>query len=175
MRASEHGPVITVSGHVRHTSSPTSTGFGTGPAVADGLHLVCAARLDGYDTFLSGELLLPDGRQVNVRILSFDDLTVLLPRQQVPNWADGQAWNGTLRLRAARKAAVPDDVAEAMRAAGLVEAAYDPAELTHLLTWLAEAADPQLRRQRLTVIVASLAARTTAGSTAEPCDPTGAA
>ncbi|MGW5688892.1 hypothetical protein [Nonomuraea sp. NPDC003754] len=160
MSASERGPVIALSGYVRHPGGPAVPGPGTA-AAPTGLHLVCGSRLDGYDTFLSGELTLPDGQQVNVRILTFDDLTVLLVRQHLHGWADGQAWSGTLRLRTARKAAIPGDVAEAMRAACLEEVAYDPAELTHLLTWLEEAADPDLRRQRLAVVVASLAARPT--------------
>lgn len=170
MSAEESRTIISVSGHLRHTDGPAASD--TASAVADGLHLVCTARLDGYDTFLSGDLTLPDGQQVNVRILTFDDLTLLLPRQQLPGWSDGHAWSGTLRLRPpARKAAIPDDVAKAMRAAGLDESAYDPAELTHLLTWLDEAADPQLRQQRLAVVVTSLAARSAEDFT----DPIGAA
>jgi hypothetical protein len=166
MKAGKSATTVTVSGHVRHTGGPAAAGAEPAAAAHD-LHLVCATRLDGYDTFLSGDLTLNDGQQINVRILTFDDLTVLLPRQQLDGWADGQPWNGTLRLRpAAKKADVPDDVAEAMHAAGLDESSYDPGELTHLLTWLEEAADADLRRQRLALIVQSLAAR--------PARPTGA-
>ncbi|MGW4412390.1 hypothetical protein ACWEJ6_50920 [Nonomuraea sp. NPDC004702] len=168
MRAGKSATTITISGHVRHTGSPAAAD--TEPAeAANDLHLVCATRLDGYDTFLSGDLTLNNGQQINVRILTFDDLTVLLPRQHLDGWADGQAWNGTLRLRpAARKAEVPDDIAEAMHAAGLEESSYDPGELTHLLTWLDEAADADLRHQRLAVIVQSLAAHPTRPTGAPP-------
>jgi hypothetical protein len=155
VRAGESGPLIAVSGHVRRIADT-----GAGAVV----HLVCSTRLAGYDTFLSGLVTLAGGQEVKVRILTFDDVTVLLALQQLDGWADGQTWSGTLRLpRTARKPALPDDLAVALAAAGLEAGSCDPAELTHLLTWLTEAADARLRRQRLEVIVASLASAARSG------------
>lgn len=176
MRTGEGGPALAVDGHIRrHGNDAYAEAGSESSAGVNGLHLVCSRRLVGYDTFLSGVVALHGGQEVQevrVRILTFDDLTVLLPRDEVPGWADGQAWSGTLRLpQAARKAVIPNDVAEALAAAGLDADAYDAAEFTHLLTWLAEAADSHLRQQRLIVVIRSLASR----QAAEPPDPSGAA
>lgn len=176
MRTGKGGPILAVDGHIRRHSNDACVKAGSGSsAEVSGLHLVCSRRLVGYDTFLSGVVALHGGQEVQevrVRILTFDDLTVLLPREEVPGWTDGQEWSGTLRLPPATgKAVIPDDVAEAIHVAGLDADAYDPAELTHLLTWLTEAVDPHLRKQRLIVIVRSLASQ----QAAEPPDPSGAA
>lgn len=120
--------------------------------------LVLSHRLDGHDTFLRAELALdPDGQSVRVRVHTFDDVTVLQPTVDAPLPTD--TWAGRLRLpRKRRSDAIPDDLATALAAAGTDLDHVDERERRHLLGYLADAADPALRRSRISTIVAGLSA-----------------
>lgn len=119
--------------------------------------LVLAEPLRGYDTFLSGFLDL-SGRRLPVRILTFDDLTVLHPTEAITTLPPcGEPWSGTLHLpHGQRPAPVPDDLAAALDSAGCDLAALDTAETRHLLTYLAEATSERVRRERIAVILQAL-------------------
>ncbi|WP_338933188.1 hypothetical protein WEB32_34370 [Streptomyces netropsis] len=55
-----------------------------GRRLEDGAHspqLRLDARLSGHDTFLTGTLLLEE-QEIQVRILTFDDITILAPVSQ---------------------------------------------------------------------------------------------
>ncbi len=120
--------------------------------------LVLDQRLDGHDTFLRAELALdPDGQRVRVRVHTFDDVTVLRPAGDSP--VTGDTWAGRLWLPKKRRAdAVPDDLALALAAAGTGLDDVDERERRHLLGYLADAADPALRRSRISTIVSGLSA-----------------
>ncbi|WP_439681574.1 hypothetical protein [Embleya sp. MST-111070] len=126
---------------------------------------VLTRRLTGRDTYLSGMLALAGTPAMPVRVLTLDDVTVLVP-DPVPEptvtgapapAAPEPVREGVLRLRAAgRPAPVPVDLAEAAEAAGLDWASRDPIEVRHLLAFLAEARGEPVRRERIRVIVESL-------------------
>jgi hypothetical protein len=124
--------------------------------------LVLSDRLDGRDTFLRADLALdPDGVQVRVRVHTFDDVTVLRPSRDdvITDRAHGEAWSGRLRLPPDRRpGAVPDDLAEALAAAGLpIELdALDERQRRHLLGYLADAKAPAVRQARIVTIMAAL-------------------
>ena len=124
--------------------------------------LVLCERLDGYDTFLLADLTLdPGGVSVRVRVHTFDDTTVLHPARgaALHDRADGEAWSGQLRPPNRRRAdPVPDDLAEALTAAGLTAGldTLDDRERRHLLGYLADATVPAARRRRISTIVAGM-------------------
>lgn len=120
--------------------------------------LVLDARLSGHDTFLTGTLLL-EGQEVQVRILTFDDVTVLDPAspQELP--PAGAVWSGVLRLpHGWRPPEIPDDLAKAAAEAGIDPGRWDAANARHLLTYLSEAREGPVRTQRIQVIITALRA-----------------
>jgi hypothetical protein len=130
---------------------------GTVAADSDGAMLVLSERLDGHDTFLTGQLELDDHTMVAVRILTLDDVTVL-------RYVDGSAkppltavWAGVLHLpHGWRTRAVPDDLAVAASRAGRDLGALDEAELRYALTFLDEATTDPIRAARITAIVSAI-------------------
>jgi hypothetical protein len=120
--------------------------------------LVLNERLDGHDSFLRAELDLdPDGVRLRVRVHTFDHVTVLHPAAGSP--ITGGSWTGQLRLAPARRTQpVPDDLADALAAAGLPAdlVGLDARERRHLLGYLSDAPTPPVRRGRISTIVAGL-------------------
>ncbi|MCX4387354.1 hypothetical protein OG777_10460 [Micromonospora peucetia] len=134
---------------------------GTVAADSNGTFLVLSERLDGHDTFLTGQLQLPAARPVQVQILSFDDVTVLrlLDPTHVP---PAGPWAGILHLpHGWRTRSVPEDLATAARAARRDLTALDEAESRYALTFLAEASTPAIRQARIEAIVNALPAADT--------------
>ncbi|MFD4337838.1 hypothetical protein ACFWPP_11690 [Streptomyces anulatus] len=121
-------------------------------------------RLSGYDTFLSTTLrleppvLLPE---LAVRILTFDDVTVLSPLDPVLlQERTGEEWSGTLLIpHGARPPTIPDDLAQAAAEAGVDTGGWSPAEARHLLTFLGEAGSASVRGERIDMIIAALGDR----------------
>jgi FMN phosphatase YigB (HAD superfamily) len=140
-------PALPVSGTLRHDN--------------DGILLVLDQHIDGHDTFLSGRLAL-DNEPIPpfpVRILSFDDVTVLRLTQPVPVPIP-DSWSGTLHLpHGTRLRGIPDDLAAAAASAGRTVTALDPAERRYALTYLGEATTTQIRAARIAVIVSALVPR----------------
>ena len=131
---------------------------------AVGSVLVLEHRLEGHDTFLTGRLDLQDGRSVNVRILTFDDVTVLSVVDGVAGIAPGGAWSGVLHLpHGWRVSPAPQDLVLAAQAADRDLGALDRAELRYAVTFLGEATTSTIRAARIRVIVDALPwrARTT--------------
>jgi hypothetical protein len=123
---------------------------GTGAPV-----LVLKDRLEGHDTFLSGNLEL-DGALIPVRILTFDDVTVLHPTGK-PFEFNGTDWSGHLHLpHGLRKQPAPPDLEQAAAEQGRALAALDKAELRYAVTFLTEATTPHIRSARIDVIVSAL-------------------
>jgi hypothetical protein len=123
-----------------------------GPAL-----LVLDERLDGHDTFLSGSLDLGIGDRLPVRILTFDDVTVLHPASTAS--LPGGAWAGRLHLRHGLRArSIPDDLAAAaIRRERRIDA-LDEAEARYAVTFLGEAASAPIRAARIDAIVNALPA-----------------
>jgi hypothetical protein len=118
--------------------------------------LIVDGYLRGRDTFLTGVLDLDTG-PVPVRILRFDDVTVLKPLTALPE-PRADRWAGNLRLpHGQRPVRVPPELDAAVRAAGADLDHLAEPELRHMLTYVNEAADPVIRRQRVAVAVAGLA------------------
>lgn len=127
------------------------------PASPDGVVLVLRDRLGGHDTFLTGRLELEGGPSLTVRILSFDDVTVLRVVGREPPVVAGGAWAGVLHLpHGWRSASAPADLVEAADRAGRDLAALDAAELRYAVTFLGEASTDDIRRGRIAVIVDAL-------------------
>lgn len=120
----------------------------------EGLLLVLDQHIEGHDTFLSGGLDL--GQElVPVRIISFDDVTVLRPMESVHVTAP--RWTGVLRLpHGARPRRVPADLADAARGGERDLSALDAAELRYALTFLGEATTDTIRTARIEAIVSAL-------------------
>ncbi|THC52494.1 hypothetical protein E7X58_10880 [Streptomyces sp. A1499] len=119
-------------------------------------------RLSGHDTFLSTTLHLKQPvhlPELPVRILTFDDVTVLTPLVCVLSQSqDGEEWGGTLLIpHGARPPAIPDDLAQAATDAGVDTSSWSPAEARHLLTFLREAGPGPVRTERIALIIAALA------------------
>lgn len=131
---------------------------GTVTTDAAGPLIVLAERLDGYDTFLTGQLELTGRPAIGVRILTFDDVTVLRPRgQSVPLPAGDCA--GVLRLSHGwRNRRVPLDLAAAATAASRDLGRLTGAEERYALTFLGEAATEAIRQGRIHIIVSALPA-----------------
>lgn len=125
------------------------------------LLLVLDERLTGHDTFLSAVVRLetPEwAADLRVRILTFDDVTVLSPLDALAlEGKAGGEWNGTLLLpHGARPPGIPDDFARAAAEAGIDTGAWSPVEARQLLTYLSEASGP-VRTERIHAIVDALA------------------
>ncbi|MFF4767381.1 hypothetical protein ACFY1V_12785 [Streptomyces sp. NPDC001255] len=125
--------------------------------------LVLEERLRGYNTFLSGTLRLTQPvnvAELPVRILTFDDVTVLSPLSTVmPQAAVGTAWSGSLLMpHGSRPPAIPGDLARAAAEAGVDTGNWSPAEARQLLTFLGEAGPGPVRTERIGLIITALAA-----------------
>jgi hypothetical protein len=117
--------------------------------------LILTTRLEGHDTFLTGRLTLST-EQIPVRIMTFDDTTVLLPEQETSDLPDG-AWAGYLHLRPGRRNRhVPPDLATAARCQGVLLSALDEPEMRYATTYLGEASTPDIRQARIAAILAPL-------------------
>lgn len=126
--------------------------------------LVVDERLSGHDTFLSTTLRLEQPVHVPelpVRILTFDDVTVLSPLDPVlPLERVGEEWSGTLLIpHGARPPAIPADLAQAVAKAGVDTSGWSPAESRHLLTFLGEAGAASVRVERIAMIITTLRGR----------------
>ncbi|WP_371665835.1 hypothetical protein OG306_29960 [Streptomyces sp. NBC_01241] len=123
---------------------------------------VVGEPLTGHDTFLSTTLRLDRPvhlPELPVRILTFDDVTVLAPLVSVlPQVQAGEEWSGTLLIpHGARPPTIPDDLAQAATEAGVDTSGWSPAEARHLLTFLSEAGPGPVRTERISMIIAALA------------------
>ncbi|MFF3976606.1 hypothetical protein [Streptomyces sp. NPDC001828] len=126
--------------------------------------LVVDTPLTGHDTFLSTTLRLDQPvhlPELPVRILTFDDVTVLAPLLPVALQGQaGEEWSGTLLIpHGARPPAIPEDLAQAAAEAGVDTGRWSPAEARHLLTFLAEAGSASVRAERIAMIITTLGSR----------------
>jgi len=130
---------------------------GTVGAGSDGTIFVLSRRLDGHDTFLTGQLQLAgDDKLMGVRILTFDDVTVLRPVDRSQALPAGH-WTGTLHLpHGWRRRPVPEDLTAAAERENRDLGSLDPAELRYALTFLGEATTPGIRQARIEAIVQAL-------------------
>lgn len=131
----------------------------TGTLASDsaGAMLVLSKRLDGHDTFLSGQLQLDEHSTLAVRILTLDDVTVLrvIDVDALPDTAE--TWAGVLHLpHGWRPREVPADLDAAASTAHRDLTTLDTAELRYALTFLEEASTAGIRRQRIEAIVGAL-------------------
>jgi hypothetical protein len=118
--------------------------------------LVLDERLDGHDTFLPGSLELGGGL-LPVKILTFDDVTVLHPASAASLPAG--KWAGRLHLRHGLRArSVPDDLAAAATRRKRRIDVLDEAETRYAVTFLSEATNAAIRAARIDVIVNALPA-----------------
>lgn len=145
-----HTGELAVHGHLRQREGKTL--------------LVVDERLSGHDTFLSTTLRLEQPVHVPelpVRILTFDDVTVLSPLDPVlPLERVGEEWSGTLLIpHGARPPAIPADLAQAVAKAGVDTSGWSPAESRHLLTFLGEAGAASVRVERIAMIITTLRGR----------------
>ncbi|MER7963832.1 hypothetical protein [Streptomyces ardesiacus] len=145
-----HTGELAVHGHLRQREGKTL--------------LVVNGRLSGRDTFLSTTLRLEQPvrvRKVAVRILTFDDVTVLSPLDPVlPQERAGEEWSGTLLIpHGARPPVIPEDLAQAAAEAGVDTGGWSLAEARHLLTFLSEAGSASVRAERIGMIVKALGGR----------------
>lgn len=125
-------------------------------ADSDGTMLVLSDRLDGHDTFLTGQLQVGDAPPVGVRILTFDDITVLRLLDLTSTPVTGP-WKGILHLpHGWRTRSIPGDLSTAARTAHRDLGALDEAELRYALTFLGEASTMPIRKARIDVIVNAL-------------------
>ena len=126
----------------------------------DGPLFLLSERVEGHDTFLTGSLELDgDEEPIPVRILSFDDVTVLRPASGY-SVAPRASWSGTLHLpHGLRPRAVPADLQEAANAHGRRLEALDTAETRYALTFLEEATTDHIRASRIDAIVHALPTR----------------
>lgn len=127
-------------------------------AKGDTVHLLLDSRIHDHDTFLRGSLVV-GAQTVSVRILTLDDVTVLIPLSgDVLEPHDGR-FSGILSVEVGgRRPKIPEDLAEAARARGLHIAALDEAELRYALTFLGEATTDAIRGQRIEAILQGLPA-----------------
>ncbi|MEU6183035.1 hypothetical protein [Streptomyces coeruleorubidus] len=128
------------------------------------LLFVVDERLSGHDTFLSTTLRLDRPvhlPELPVRILTFDDVTVLSPLDPVlPQAQAGKEWSGTLLIpHGTRPPTIPDDLAQAAAEAGVDTSSWSSAEARQLLTFLGEAGSGPVRTERISMIIAALAGR----------------
>jgi hypothetical protein len=118
--------------------------------------IVLAARLDGYDTFLTGQLELIGQTPFGVRILTFDDVTVLRPRE-APVVLHAGEFAGVLHLAHGRRSQrVPRDLAAAAVSAYRDLDQLTEAEQRYALTFLEESTTAWIRQGRIDIIIAAL-------------------
>ncbi|MBF6259876.1 HAD family hydrolase [Nocardia farcinica] len=120
-----------------------------------GDHFILAERLVGYDTFLSGMLEI-NGISRSVRILTFDDITVLKMADS-SGLTDGVYESGILHIPhglRSRQMALELERAASARRRDLT--ALDDAELRYALTFLSEAVEPEIREARVDAIISAL-------------------
>ncbi|WP_312866213.1 hypothetical protein [Streptomyces boluensis] len=118
-------------------------------------------RLSGHDTFLSTTLCLDQPvylPELPVRILTFDDVTVLASLVSVlPQAQAGEEWSGTLLIpHGVRPPTIPDDLAQAAAEAGVDTSGWSAAEARQLLTFLGEADPGPVRAERIGMIIEAL-------------------
>ncbi|MGH3905508.1 MAG: hypothetical protein ACRDTE_15180 [Pseudonocardiaceae bacterium] len=131
---------------------------GTVTTDAAGPLIVLANRLDGYDTFLTGQLELAGRSAIGVRIFTFDDVTVLRPRDESVSLPAGEC-AGVLHLSHGwRNQRVPADLVAAAAAAHRDLARLTDAEQRYALTFLGEATTDAIRQGRIDIIVSALPA-----------------
>lgn len=129
---------------------------GTVASGSDGRILVMSRRLDGLDTFLFGKLEVL-GAVFNVRILTFDDVTVLHMVDESAGLTNIPTWAGVLHLpHGLRASAIPRDLADAAIELSRDLGALDEAELRYALTFLHESSSNEIRSARIRVIVDAL-------------------
>lgn len=131
---------------------------GTVASNSAGAMLVLSERLDGHDTFLTGLLDAGNGPPTPVRILTFDDVTVLRLAGDgtAPSARDGR-WSAVLHLpHGQRPREIPPDLAEAARYGRRDLTVLDAAELRYALTFLGEATTTEIRRARIAAILTAL-------------------
>jgi hypothetical protein len=120
--------------------------------------LTLSQRLDGHDTFLRGKLQIAGTeRLLAVRILTFDDVTVLrlLEHPAVP--PPTGRWTGTLHLpHGWRTRSIPQDLLAAAICANRDLGALDTAELRYALTFLGESSTRGIREGRIAAILQAL-------------------
>lgn len=130
---------------------------GTVAAGSEGTMLTLSQRLDGHDTFLSGKLQLAGTERLTaVRILTFDDVTVLrlLDHSAAPSTG---SWTGTLHLpHGWRTRSIPQDLLAAAASANRDLSALDTAELRYALTFLGESTTSEIRQARIAAILQAL-------------------
>ena len=137
---------LAVNGSIKHTEN--------------GSLFLLSKRVEGHDTFLTGSLEV-DGEEerVLVRILSFDDVTVLHPTTQYPI-ESRKRWSGTLHLpHGLHPRLIPRDLQEVAEAADRRLDALDTAEIRYALRFLEEATTDQIRVSRIDAIVRALPPR----------------
>jgi hypothetical protein len=134
---------------------------GTAATDAGGTMLVLSQRLDGYDTFLTGRLVLTGAEPMIVRILTLDDITVLRILDEDPIPIEG-VWTGVLHLpHGWRSPSLPADLAAAASDAQRDIRSLDGTELRYALAFLNEAGTPSIRQARINLIVQALPPSTT--------------
>lgn len=118
--------------------------------------LVLSERLDGYDTFLSGQLTVGTA-DISVRILTFDDVTVLRPMGADESIFIPSTWRGVLHIsHGLRSREVPADLAQEVSARRRDLTALSEAELRYALTFLRESTTHKVRRSRIDAIASAL-------------------
>jgi hypothetical protein len=121
-----------------------------------GLTLVLSERLDGHDTFLTGQLAVDGADPMPVRILTFDDVTVLRLIAGAPVQVSG-SWSGVLHLpHGWRARSLPTDLSDAALDAHRDLMSLDDAELRYALTFLGEASTAAIRQARIDLILSAL-------------------
>lgn len=131
----------------------------SGSVAADsgGAMLVLSERIEGHDTFLTGQLeVVGMADRFGVQILTFDDVSVLRFTGEVPTSLP-QAWSGVLHLpHGWRPREIPTDLAASASETRRDLGALDAAELRYALTFLDEATTEEIRRDRIDAIVKAL-------------------
>ena len=133
-----------------------SASFPVAGTVRPGGLLLLSRRLEGHDTFLTGTLRLGDA-VVAVRILTFDDVTVLRPTDdRAPLPPDGPR-HGVLDVSPGlRDRDVPADLADAAALRRRDVTALTGPELRYALTFLHEATTRSIREKRVDAILGAL-------------------
>jgi hypothetical protein len=129
---------------------------GTVAADSNGTMLVLSERLEGHNTFLTGQLEVGATPRMTVRIMTLDDVTVL--RLVSPSTLSlAGPWTGILHLAHGwRTRSMPPDLAGAAVTARRDLGVLDEAELRYALTFLGESSTDAIRRARIRAIVDSL-------------------